>query len=201
MFKFLNKKSIQILAVITFIIFIFAIFYKPPKPLPTVVESIPSSGSTKVNFFDQLYFKFDQDIDVSKLQITSIPEEDWQLSADKNVLALKSKQYLRVDTDYLLTISYLDKSIYNFKFKTLIQQSDPRYAQEVEVEMKKDYPMSALLPYENSEFYLVYLSPLTVQVKIKNPDLSAGEVLEEVKSWFTQNGGDVAAHKFIIATQ
>ena len=135
------------------------------------------------------------------LQITSIPEEDWQLSADKNVLALKSKQYLRVDTDYLLTISYLDKSIYNFKFKTLIQQSDPRYAQEVEVEMKKDYPMSALLPYENSEFYLVYLSPLTVQVKIKNPDLSAGEVLEEVKSWFTQNGGDVAAHKFIIATQ
>ncbi len=198
--KLLNKKYILIFSIITFIALLLSLFYKPPMPLPVVLDSKPTSGSIKVNYFDQIFFKLDQIIDPSLIKAVSIPEENWSINSDGPSLILKSEKYLRVATDYTLTLLYQDKDIYTLKFKTLSQQSDPRYAQEVGVQMKRDYPLAAKLPFENSNYYIIYLSPLTIEIKIKNSDLSAGEALEEVKSWITQNGGDVVAHKFTIAT-
>lgn len=181
-------------------VLLFSLLYKPAKPLPVVLESKPSSGSTKVNYFDQIFIKLDQIVDQTLIKAVSIPEENWSINTEGATIVLKSQQFLRVATEYTLNILYQDKTVYSLKFKTLPQQSDPRYAQEVGIEMKKDYPLSAKLPFENSNFYIVYLSPLTIEITIKNSDLSAGEALEEVKSWVTKSGGDVASHKFVIAT-
>lgn len=195
-----NKKFLLFLGLLTFIVFIFSLFYKPPTPLPAVIQSSPTQNSNKVNYFDTLTLRFNQAIDPSLITISSTPAEDWSIdSVSGDTVSLKSKQYFQVDTSYVVNISYKNQLIYTLSFKTTHQQSDPRYAQEVMNEIKRDYPLAVKTPYETTDYSVAYSKPLTLEITLKNSTIKASDVISEVKSWVTKNGGDSLAHQYTIA--
>ena len=61
--------------------------------------------------------------------------------------------------------------------------------------MARDYPLATKVPYENNDIKIVYSAPMALEITLKNPNLTSAEVIEAVKSWVTQNGGDADAHK------
>lgn len=195
-----NKKFLLFLGLLTFIVFIFSLFYKPPTPLPEVIQSSPTQNSNKVNYFDTLTLRFNQAIDPSLITISSTPAEDWSIDdVSGDTVSLKSKQYFQVDTSYVVNISYKNQLIYTLSFKTTHQQSDPRYAQEVMNEIKRDYPLAVKTPYETADYSVTYSKPLTLEITLKNSTVKASDVISEVKSWVTKNGGDSLAHQYTIA--
>lgn len=199
--KYLNKKTLTIFSLITGVILIISLFYKPAAPTPELLLSSPTQNSQKVSLTDPLQLKFDQKIDESLLSITSDPQESWtiQTSGDGSLVTLRSKQYLRVETKYTLHITYSGRPIYTLNFKTIPQQGDPRYTQEVLQEMDRDYPLSTKLPYNTESYRVVYSSPMTLEITLKNDDISSTDAISEIKSWVTKNGGDSLSHKYVIA--
>jgi hypothetical protein len=194
-----NKKFLIFLGLITFVVFLFSFLYKPPVPLPTITTTSPLQNSNKVNYFDPLLIKFDGVVDHTLVTITSSPAEDWIISnSNKDSLEVKSKQYFRVDTNYTVNIFYNKTHIYTLNFKTIPQQSDPRYAQEVMAEIERDYPLSTKLPYETDEYSVLYSTPLTLEITLKTENLENDRVIAEVKAWVTRMGGNANSHKFVV---
>lgn len=200
--KFLNKKILIILSIITLIILIFSLFYKSKLPSPQLLSSSPTSNSQRVSLTGSIQLKFDQNIDLARLTVTSNPPEDWSIQSgdDNSLIILRSKQYLRVETEYFLSILYDKQLISTLNFRTTPQQGDPRYTQQVLQEMARDYPLSVKLPYSTSQYRVVYSAPLTLEITIKNPNLTSAQAISEIKSWVTSVGGDAGAHKYVIGT-
>lgn len=195
-----NKKFIIFLGLVTLVIFITSLFYKPTPPLPEVTQSVPTPNATKVNHFDTINLQFNQTIDPSLISVSSTPQEEWIVSStDKDTISLKPKQYFHVDTTYVVNVSYSQQLVYSLNFKTAHQQSDPRYAQEVVSEIKRDYPLAVKTPYETDNYSVIYSTPLTLEITLKNNNLGPSDIIAEVKAWVTKNGGDPIAHKYVIA--
>lgn len=195
-----HKKFLVIFTVITIGVFIASLIYRPQAPEPELLMSIPTQNAQKVSLTNPIQLKFDQKIDPSLLAINSEPSEVWstQIEGDGSLLTLKSKQLLRVETKYSLHIAYQNQPLYTLNFKTLPQQGDPRYTQEVLLEMDRDYPLSTKLPYTTNSYRVVYSAPMTLEISLKNTDLSSADAISEIKSWVTKNGGDSMAHKYIV---
>lgn len=199
--KFFNKKTILILLAITLVAVVVSFVYKPVNPLPKVISSSITTNTTKVNYFDPIQLKLDQSISPAKISVKSVPEELWDITSaegDPTTILLNHTQYFRVNTNYSLTIFYDNQQISVLTFKTAPQQNDPRYVQEVNNEMARDYPLATKVPYETNNYSVVYSLPLTLEITLKNFDLSEDEAIAEVKSWVTKNGGNSAAHKYVI---
>lgn len=200
--KFLTPKILITFAIIVFVVLIIALFYKPATPLPQVLSSIPTPNAKKVNLVDPLKIKFDQNVDPSRITITSTPSEEWSITHgdDNSTIILKSKQFLRVETNYSLAILYDAKPISTLNFQTIAQQGDPRYTQGVLQDMARDYPLSTKLPYDTSLYHVVYASPLTLEITIKNKNVSSLKAIDDIKSWVKSLGADPSTHQYAIAT-
>lgn len=192
-----NKKFLIGLGVITLILFIISLIIRPTTPLPVVVKTSPLERSTKVNYFDPISFTFNQDVDPNLLKLSSIPEENWQLKPlnTKNV-SFSSAQYLQVNTGYNLTLTYNNQPIHTLTFTTLPQQSDPRYVQEVNNELKRDYPLAVKTPLERPGFTVVYIKPLTLEITLKEGVEERSEIINAVRDWVKENGLDPDSHSY-----
>jgi len=198
--SFLQKKYLILLGIVALVFLLISLLTNPLSDPPKVIQSSPLPGSSTVRHADSILVRFDQAIDTSLLTITSVPEEVWNISPGfLEEITLTPKQYFRVDTDYVLNLSYEDEPLYSLNFKTIPQQSDPRYAQEVVQDLAKNYPLASKIPFENTLFRIVYLSPLTIEITNKNPNLTSQEIIDEVRSWVSQNGGNAADHKYVVA--
>lgn len=196
----LTKKHLLLLGILALTTLIVSLFSSPPATQIKVLSTSPLPNSTSVRHTDSIILRFDQPVDTALLAASSIPEEVWDIASNyPTEVVLTPKQYFRVDTQYLLNLSYEGNPIYTLNFKTIPQQSDPRYAQEVVQELAKNYPLASKIPFENSLFRIVYLSPLTIEITNKNPNLTSQEIIDEVKAWVTQNGGNALDHKYIVA--
>lgn len=203
MYQYLKShKVITLLTALSLGILIVSLIIKPINAVPLVVSSNPTPNATKVDFSNPVSFILNRDIDSTQISLTSVPEESWSLkdNSDK-IITFVPSQYLRINKEYVLSLSYSGKIIYTLGFTTIDQQSEPRYIQEVNNEVKRDYPLAIKTPYEQSGFSVVYSAPLTLEITLKNPNLTSQEVIDEVKAWVKSNGGDVGAHKYIIASQ
>ncbi len=199
--KFLTKKNIIILAIIAIVFLIFSLFYKPAEPLPQITSTIPAQNSQKVSLTAPVRLKFDQKIDPSLITITSTPTEEWSIqnSEDMSIIYLKSKQYFHVGTEYSLSVSYNNQPISTLNFKTIAQQGDPRYTQEVLREMDRDYPLATKLPYNTDLYRVVYSAPMVLEITIKNPNITPEKAFSEIRAWVTSVGGDANAHKYVVS--
>jgi len=199
--KYINTKNLIILSIIAGFFTIISIIYQPKIDPPKLILSSPTQNFQKMSVTEPILLKFDKMVDPSLITIKSTPEEVWQLlnSNDPYTASFKSVQYLHVDTIYSLAIMYEDQLLTTLDFKTIPQQGDPRYTQEVLKEMDRDYPLAQKLPLKTAQYRVVYSSPLTLEITLINPNFTSEEIIEEVKSWVTQNGGDVVVHKFVIA--
>lgn len=195
-----NKKFLIIFGLITLVVFIVSLTIKPPTPLPEVIKTTPIDRSTKVNYFDKISYVFNSDLDPNLLSLTSIPEENWQKSP-KNTreVIFNSAQYLQVNTEYTLTLSYNQTPIHKLTFTTLPQQSDPRYVQEVNNELKRDYPLAVKTPLERPGFSVVYSKPLTLEITLKEGVDERGEIINAVRDWVKENGLDPDSHTYTFS--
>ncbi len=199
--KLLSKKYIIVLGVFALLFFIFSLFYKPIKPFPTLLSSLPNQDAQKVSLTDPVRLKFDQAIDPNLLTISSAPAEEWSIQAgdDKSIVVLKSKKYFHVETKYSVSISYKNELITTLNFKTIAQQGDPRYTQEVINEMGRDFPLGKFTPYNTDLYRVVYSGPMILEITIKNPNITPEKAFSEIRTWVTSVGGDSNAHKYVIS--
>lgn len=199
--KLLSKKNIIILAGISLITLVVSLIYRPGTPLPQLLSSTPTENALNVSVTNALLLKFDSAIDTERIKVISNPPEEWviQNGINPKIVSLKSKQFLYADSQYTLTITYGDELLTTLNFKTIPQQGDPRYTQSVLLEMENDYPLAVKLPHIESNYRLIYSAPLTIEITSKNPNLTSQELIDEVKTWVTQNGVDASTHKYVIA--
>lgn len=195
-----NRKFLITLAIITLSTFIISLVLKPSAPLPEVIKTSPIDRSTKVNYFDKISYVFNSDLDPNLLTLTSIPEENWQKSP-KNTreVIFNSAQYLQVNTQYILTLSYNQTPIHTLTFTTIPQQSDPRYVQEVNNEIKRDYPLAVKTPYDAPGFSVVYSKPLTLEITLKESVDERSEIINAVRDWVKENGLDPDSHTYTFS--
>lgn len=195
-----NKKFLLGLSAITLILFIISLFFKPTTPLPEVVKTSPVNRSTKVNYFDSISFTFNQDVDPNLLKLTSIPEEAWVIKPiNTRSVSFSSAQYFQVNTQYSLTLNYNNQPIHTLTFTTLPQQSDPRYVQEVNNELKRDYPLAVKTPLDRPGFSVVYNKPLTLEITLKGGVEERSEIINAVRDWVKENGLDPDSHTYVFA--
>lgn len=197
---FSNRKFLIIFGIAVLLTFIFSLVLKPSIPLPEVTKTSPIDRSTKVNYFDKISYTFNSNVDPNLLTLTSIPEENWQKSP-KNTreVIFNSVQYLQVNTQYTLTLSYNQIPIHNLTFTTIPQQSDPRYVQEVNNELKRDYPLAVKTPLERPGFSAVYSKPLTLEITLKAGVNERSEIVNTIRDWVKENGLDPDSHTYTFS--
>lgn len=199
--KFLTIKNLIFATILMIVVSLVVYLYRGKnQPLPEIILSTPQNNSVGNSVTSPLSLKFNLPIIVGDIRVNSNPNEDWELTqVDKQTISLNHKKYLQSNTKYFLSFSYKGSPLTSIVFSTAGGQNSPRYFQELESELDRDYPLAIKTPYETSSFRVVYSLPLTLEITLKNSDLSEDEVIAEVKSWVTKNGGDATAHKYIFA--
>lgn len=201
MLQFLTKKPFLIaLAVISLGLLILSLFIKPPTPLPTLLATIPTDYATRVSYLDPIQLKFTSAVDPDLLSVTSIPEESWDIiPAPNNIIKLQSKQYLFVNTQYSLNITYNNQPLKTLTFTTIPQQSEPRANQEVVDEIKRDYPLANKIPYNAPGFTVLYKSPKSLEITLKEGVDERSEIINAVRDWVRENGLDPDSHTYTFS--
>lgn len=200
MYKILtNKITIIGLAIIALTTLLFSLFYRPTPPLPNPLSVTPKDHSS-INYFDEIQLRFDQVVSPEDLTVSSIPEEEWGVTTKPNgSVVLKTKKYLQVNTQYLLNINYQNNPVASLTYTVKPQQSDPRYAQEVGDEIKRDYPLAAKIPYEAPGFTVLYKSPKTFEITLKEGIEDRSEIINAVRDWVKENGLDPDGHTYTFS--
>lgn len=195
------KKIITPLAILTIGSVILSLFKVQKLSL---VSSSPTNNSSLSNLNQPILLEFNQKINLEDLKFQIVPEEKFAPSKIENTkVMLTFNKVFQINTNYLVTILYKEKQLDQINFTTTISpntQYDARFLEEVQNNMDDKYPLMVKTPYISPQFRVVYSAPLTLEITLTNPNLTSSEAIEEVKSWVTQNGGDVAAHTFVIAT-
>lgn len=195
----LKLTFVFILAILAFFVF-FKFFQKETvKIIPLSIESsVPANGSDSVSVFDPIIIKFNQNINSKDLYISSEPFESWDISQySPNSIQVNHQEYLRVATQYKLLILKNGTLIGTITFKTAHEQNDPRFLQTLQSELNKDYPLISLTPYETSNYKVVYIAPLTLEIELKN-QMDQQTVISQVKLWVKSNGIDPSTHKYNV---
>lgn len=200
--KIFTPKVLIISSFFILVFFLISLFYRPVSPLPLIISSDPANNAQSVISPDTIKLKFDQNLDISLLRVESSPPEDWSIQSglDPTLVILKSKQYFHADTLYSISLFYNEKQLPPLTFKTIHQQGDPRYTRQVLTDMERDYPLAQKLPLKTPQYRVVYSAPMTLEITILNPNLTSSEVVDDIKTWVIQNGGNAATHKYVVAT-
>jgi hypothetical protein len=196
------KKYFYAFALVVLVVFLISLFIKKPEPTPKLISSLPASGSSAVGLNQSVRLAFDLPVSATDLTIVSIPAEAWVASnLTPESIELTHKYFFQPYTDYQLTVKQGATTLANLTFTTITSQSDPRLVQSIEEQMAIDYPLSRATPYDTPQFSVVYSSPLTLEITLKNTNLTSQEVIDNVKAWVTGNGGDPEAHHYTFASQ
>lgn len=195
-----TTKNIKIFALITIIIFGFS-FFKSKPASPNLLAVDPKTGYTKLSTIKPISLIFDKNVDLKDFSISSTPSSEWDIrQLDSKSILITPKLQLLPETKYNLAVNWSTTTITNLLYTTEATQKDYELIKNVNKEIENNYPLAKYIPTNESNFSLVYSDILTLNITIINPNLSSSEIIDEVKSWVTKNGGDVTAHKFVIAT-
>ena len=197
MFKkiFTSPKFILILGIITLIIFIYSL--SPVKP--TLISTTPINNSQDFGINQSIRIEFSSKINSSDFTVTSTPQEKWDvISTESKTIDLRHELSLKPNTKYNIDIFWKSKPYLTLTFKTLQTQTDTTLLQDLKNEQTRNYPLIRFTPYENLNYSVVYLSPMTLQITPKTKVLTDEEMINSVKAWVTNNGGDAASHKYTV---
>jgi hypothetical protein len=201
-------KKLKVVAIIISVVAISLIIFltfRPKKASPPsspanleITSSNPANGAAGVSVFDPMTVTFNQPADFLTITAISDPTEQWAVTqASPNSVKIDHKLYLRVATDYTLTILQHGNPIGKIVFETANEQNDPRFLQGLQTERDKKYPLLSLTPYETTKYRIVYSAPLTLEIDLK-VSADSQEVILEVQSWVKSHGIDPSTHKYIV---
>ena len=193
-----SKKFLTALAVLALGTLIFS-FFKPVFK-PKLISSVPTNNSTKFGLVNQpITFTFANPINSSEFILTSTPDAEWQLTqvGPKSLVTQHSKPLLRL-TKYTLNLLWNNTLLTSFSFTTEDTQTDYELIEDIKTEVARDFPLASKLPYETTQYKVVYSAPLTLVITIKNPLLTSAKAIEDIQSWVKSQGFDPATHKFVV---
>lgn len=193
--------SLIIIAIIAVLILTITNSNKKNESLPVeIVSSIPQNGASQVDVSQPITVTFNQDIKASQLSVSSNPSEEWLiLQNNPKSITINHGLYLKVATTYKVSITKDNAVIGSFSFQTVFEQNDPRQLQILQSDIDKNYPLAKVTPYETPDYKVIYVSPLTFDIKIKS-NLDRDEVLNQIKFWVKSNGVDPISHTYLIDT-
>lgn len=179
----------------------FFLLNKKNPPIPQITNFTPPDNSQKIDLRAAPSYLFDTPVAIEDLIISSTPTFNFTLTSEnQNTISATHSLAFQPATTYVITITLNDKVLQTHSFTTLATQEDPLLIQSMNEELARDYPLAQKLPNSTSFYRVVYSSPMTLEITLKNSNLTSAEVIDEVKSWVEKNGGDVSAHKFVITT-
>lgn len=189
--------TLFILVVATFTVSIIKTKVSPP----VLISTVPSENSKNISVLGGIALEFNEKISVSDFTINSSPEETWTISQkDDFTLIAKADKTLKSETKYQLNLNWKTTSLDTLFYTTEKNQTDYELINDIKAEVARDYPLSKFTPYDAPQLSAVYGPPLTMEITIKNSNLSSQEAIDQVKNWIKDNGGDVDAHKYIIVS-
>lgn len=189
--------TLFILVVATFTISII----KTKVSAPVLISTTPSENSKNISVLGGIGFEFNEKIIASDFTITSSPEETWIISQkDDFTLIAKAEKTLHSETKYQLNLNWKTKLLDTVFYTTEKNQTDYELINDIKAEVARDYPLSKFTPYDAPQLSAVYGPPLTMEITIKNSNLSSQEAIDQVKNWVKDKGGDVDAHKYVIVS-
>lgn len=178
---------------------IFALYRRLSPIHPQVISSTPPQQASNVPLDTIPTFTFDQQLDANDLKVESTPSLNWILQLKDKTLLLQHPLNFQPSTNYLLSIYHQNTKVYDYSFTTQASQTDSALIQSMKDELARDYPLGQKTPYEAPGFRLVYSSPLTLEITLKNTSLDELEAIGYARSWVSENGLDPTTHKYIIA--
>lgn len=170
-------------------------FSKTPK----LIASNPPSGYTKLSVVEPIILEFSSNVVKDTVAIKSNPEAGWTIDALSDyAIQIKSQKALKQNSPYTISVFVKGKSVATINYKTEETQTDYDLIEDIKQEVARDYPLASLIPYETTDFKVVYSKVLTLEITMKTSTLTESQAVENVKSWVTKNGGDASAHKYTV---
>lgn len=198
--QFILKYKNYILIVVGLLSFIFLLIGKKYPSLPRVTSFSPNDNSQSIDLRAVPTYQVDISPTLSDFTLTSTPNVNFTLSLPSpNTLLANHSLAFQPATTYTLTLSWQGHILQTHTLTTIKSQEDPLLIQNMNDELARDYPLAQKLPYNIPSYRLVYSAPMTLEITLKNPNLTSAEVIDEVKSWVTSVGGNADAHKYVIS--
>lgn len=196
----LSKKFLIILGIVAIIALIFSSI-KPKLIPPVLLASNPQNNQVKVSTVLPIELKFKEQVVNDEFIVSSVPETSWTpTQKDPTTISLTHPKQLIPSTPYLLTIMWNETVVAKLSFTTEATQQDYEVIKNVKDEVARNYPLARLVPVETSNLRAIYSAPMTLEITLKNPNLTSTEAIDEVKSWVTDKGGDAVSHKYVVAS-
>jgi len=169
------------------------------SPTPTLLSSHPNNGVTGVSIYDKVNLQFDLRILIENITISSQPTTNWTLNQTSlNSISLTHNQPLKSNTKHTITVTQNNKFIAELNFTTSPSQTDHQLLQNIANTVNRDYPLAQSTPYETNYLRVVYISPMTLEITLKNNSLTKQEAIAQTKSWVTKNGGNASTHEYQV---
>lgn len=199
--NFLTTKQLKVILVAGLVLLIIYIvtWVIRGDDVPEITLTNPSDGSQGIAIYTQINYQFNQDVSLQDISFHFTPEVATTITQkSQGFLILTPKRTLQPATTYTIIPSWRGEKLPALSFTTQVTQTDPLLIENMKTELERDYPLGQKLPLNTSQYRVVYSSPLTLEITIKNPNLTSQEVIDEIKSWVTKNGADASTHKYVI---
>ena len=180
---------------------IFLLLGNKKNPLPQIINFTPADGSQNIELRAIPSYLSDIPLTLSDLTITTTPPHSLTLtSSNPTMITATHSLAFQPATTYTITLSWRGNILQAHSFTTVKSQEDPLLIQNMKDELARDYPLAQKLPLNTSQFRVVYSAPMTLEITIKNPNLTSQEAIDEIMIWVKKSGGDVEAHKYTTSS-
>lgn len=175
-------------------------FFLPQANKPTLISSTPHTNSTKYSLIDPLEFKFRNSVLATDFSLSSTPVSEWVITQkDVQTLSATHPKPLSPSTQYTVNILWKGQFLASLTFTTIASQTDYELLDRLETELARDYPLANFVPYTTVQYRVIYTAPLTLEITLKNPNISSDEAVADIQSWVKSQGVDPASHKYVVA--
>ncbi len=199
--KIITSKVFYVVLTTLIIAGLTALTIKSKVNPPVLISTTPPENSINIGVLSSIALDFNEKVIVSDFEIKSSPEASWRLvQKDDFTLVAKADKMLTSETKYQLNLSWKQQPLETIFYTTARNQTDYELINDIKAEVARDYPLSKFTPYDAPQLSAVYGPPLTLEITIKNSNLSTQEAIDQVKNWVKEKGGDEEAHKYIIVS-
>lgn len=168
--------------------------------LPPISSTSPSNNATKIVLNQPVVISFKKPIQVTDFLFTSDPSLSWDLTqTSANTITASHSLDFQPSSTYALNLTWKNRAYSPIIFTTMVSQVDPLFIKQTNDELARDYPLAQKFPYETPGFRIVYSAPLTLEISLKNKNITDEEAFAYARQYVKDNGLDPSTHKYIIS--
>jgi hypothetical protein len=195
-----TRLALGLIVLLVIINVVLSIYRSVAPPQPSLSSINPPSTTTNIDLNQNMTFAFKVPVEAADLTISSTPNLSWKLSQiNANTISATHSPDFQPSTTYTINLVWKSLPYPPISLTTVKSQTDPQLIQNMKDELARDYPLAQKLPYNTDAYRVVYSSPLTLEIALKDKSYSKADAISEMKLWVTKSGGDSLAHKYIIA--